>query len=397
VRAFLYGLGAAVLALAGFEIVMQPTANDRLQLGLLFVTMAAVAALTAWAIPRWAARARSIRLVVVVLVLVGFGIVAAVLVAAADRMFLSGHDLQLMLIVVGFGAMAALGFGLAISAPLTADLRRMVDMTARVTAGDLGARTAVRRNDEIGALAAALDEMAAALEAAETARRREEKGRQEFFMAVGHDLRSPLATIQAAVEALEDGIARDPERYLASIAGEVDTLQALVDDLYLLARIDADAIPEEAVAIDVAELADDAIEALRPKADRANVRIRLDADGAVAARARPDAVGRVVRNLLDNAVRHAPEGSEIVVRVEARAGGGAAVAVLDEGPGFDESFIAVAFDPFSRPDPSRRRDTGGTGLGLAIADGFVRRFGGEMWIEPGPGGRIGFVLPAVSA
>ena len=392
-KALLGPLAAALAALAAFEITMRPTAAERTELTVLFLAVAVLAAAAAWALPRWARRSGSIRTVVVVSTLSGYGIVAAVLVAAAGRMFLSTHDLGLLLVALGFGVLAALGFSLTVSNPLTDDLRTMATMAAGVAGGDLTARTGVDRADELGRLAAALDAMAATLEASEAQRAKDRQARRDFFTAIGHDLRSPLAAIRAALEALQDGVAADPDRYLASIAGDVAALEALVADLYLLARIESGGVPIELVPVDVAEIADETVEVLRPMADRDRVRLRVSAPGAVVVPAGPEALGRVLRNLMENAVRHAPPDSEVVVSVS-RDETGARVVVADDGPGFDERFLEVAFEPFTRPDPSRRRDTGGTGLGLAIASGFIEAFGGEMWAEPGPGGRVGFVIPA---
>jgi signal transduction histidine kinase len=106
----------------------------------------------------------------------------------------------------------------------------------------------------------------------------------------------------------------------------------------------------------------------------------------------PSALGRVIRNLLDNAIRHAPPGSEI--RVVVRGEEGALVRVVDEGPGFPAEFADHAFDRFARADPSRNRSTGGAGLGLAIARGLIEAHGGRIWIEQPPGGRVAFELPA---
>jgi signal transduction histidine kinase len=98
-----------------------------------------------------------------------------------------------------------------------------------------------------------------------------------------------------------------------------------------------------------------------------------------------------MRNLIDNAIRHAPVGS--VVTVEVNRDAGATVMVLDEGPGFSDAFLPFAFESFSRSDADRSRETGGAGLGLAIAKGFVSALDGEIWAEPGPGGKVGFRLP----
>jgi signal transduction histidine kinase len=99
-----------------------------------------------------------------------------------------------------------------------------------------------------------------------------------------------------------------------------------------------------------------------------------------------------VRNLLDNAIRHAPAGTEVDVYIEAD-GGSAVVRVSDRGPGFPEEFTARAFDPFTRPDPSRARADGGAGLGLAIARGIVAAHSGTIWIDEAPGGHVAFRIP----
>ncbi len=198
--------------------------------------------------------------------------------------------------------------------------------------------------------------------------------------------------MRAAVEALQDGVASDPDRFLASIDGDITALSSLVDDLFLLARLDSGTLEMQPVSVDLTELADETVEVLQPLARSEGVSLTLVADRRVSVMGRPEAVSRVMRNLLDNAIRFAPEDTEVVMRVEGDPPG--TVLVLDEGPGFDESFLDDAFDRFSRDDPSRGRDGGGAGLGLAIAREFVTALGGEIWAEPGPGGKVGFRLPA---
>jgi len=391
VRAILWLLGAVVLGLALFEVTMQPSPGERAELLLIFLAMAVLAAVAAIMLLRWASVSTSIRVTLVILAMASFLIVAGALIVAANQMFLSSHDLTLTLVVLGFGIVAGLGFAVAVSRPMTADLRQMADTADRVAHGDLSAETGVRRRDEVGKLAESLDAMTNRLAAAEAQRQQDDASRREFFAAVGHDLRSPLASLQATLEALQDGLAPDPDRYLASMGRDLTTLRSLVDDLFLLARIESGTYPMEPVPVDVSELADEALDTLRPVANREGVRLRLHATGSVVVPAGPEALGRILRNLVDNAIRHAPQDSEVVVEV--RDGTGATVIVVDEGPGFDPGFVDSAFESFTRADPARARDTGGSGLGLAIAHGFVAALGGEIWAEPGPGGRVGFHLP----
>jgi signal transduction histidine kinase len=180
-------------------------------------------------------------------------------------------------------------------------------------------------------------------------------------------------------------------RYYDSLVRDLSVLHSLVDDLFLLARIQAGDVAIEVDLTDLTDVADEAIEVLHPVAVKADVDVQLDAPERVVARTGPEAVSRVIRNLIDNAIRHAPTGSVVTVSVNRDAG--ARVMVLDEGPGFSEEFLPFAFESFSRSDAARSRETGGAGLGLAIAKGFVVALDGEIWAEPGPGGKIGFRLP----
>ena len=127
-----------------------------------------------------------------------------------------------------------------------------------------------------------------------------------MLSSVGHDLRTPLSALQAALEALIDGVAPDPDRYLRSMQKDVTALSALVEDLFLLSRIEAGRLELSRTPVDLTELADEAIEALAPAAERHGVRMRLVAAGSVPVIGNAVAVGRVIRNLLDNAVRHSP-------------------------------------------------------------------------------------------
>ncbi|MEA2009491.1 MAG: HAMP domain-containing sensor histidine kinase, partial [Actinomycetota bacterium] len=176
---------------------------------------------------------------------------------------------------------------------------------------------------------------------------------------------------------------------------DISVLSSLVDDVFLLARLEEGSIEVESGTVDITELADEAIEVLGPIAAGANVHLELDADHRTIATGGSEALSRVLRNLLDNAIRFAPEGSTVVIEV--RDDRGAKVRVLDEGPGFDPQFVDDAFDRFTRDDPARGRTTGGSGLGLAIARGFIEALDGTIWAEPGPGGKVSFHLPAARA
>lgn len=390
-RALLVSVVAVLVGLAVFEVTMQPSGSERLELATIFILMAATSTTAAVLLPRVARRSRRLVTTVFALSLVSLVVVAFGLSITASRMFISDHDLTVVLIVLGFGLLAALGFAFSASGALTADLRDMAETTDSVAKGDLAARTDVRRADEIGRLAEGINEMAARLAEASLAREHEDERRRQFFAAVGHDLRTPLASAQVAVEALRDGVATDPDRYYASLQRDIAALHSLVDDLFLLARIQSGDVAIETMPTDLTDVADEAMEVLLPMAKREDVNLILDAPHRVVVRTGPEAISRVIRNLLDNAIRYAPQGSAVTVAVS--QDDGASVLVLDEGPGFSEEFVPYAFDSLTRSASDRNRETGGTGLGLAIAKGFVTALDGEIWAEPGPGGRVGFRLP----
>ena len=310
------------------------------------------------------------------------GIVVAV---SAVTMFIEPHDLSLvkvaLLLGVGLGGVLAV----AVAQPLTRDLAAMSTAARRAGEGDLSARTNINRQDELGTTARAFDEMVSKLEQSEEERR-------TLLTAVGHDLRTPLSSLQAAVEALQDGVAPDPPTYLRGMSHDLNLLRHLVDDLFLLARIDAQRLELTPIEIDLAELADEAVEAATPAAADRRIRLRVLAPGRVGVVGDPAALGRVFRNLLANAIHNSPEEGEMSIELT-KIGLLAQTVVSDQGEGFDDEFKPRAFDRFARADASRNRDSGGSGLGLAIAKGIVEAHGGTIGIENGPGGRVKFDLP----
>jgi two-component system sensor histidine kinase BaeS len=391
-RSLFTSVALVAIGMGVFEVTMRPSGSDRFGALLLFGLMAAGIATAANMLPRLARRLSSLKITVVVLGTTSLLILVVALVVAGRQMFISAHDLSLLMVLMGFGVVASLAFGLTVSGPLTEDLDRIGSTSSAIAEGDLAARTGVRRRDEAGRLARDVDVMADALQAAEEARVREERARRALFAAVGHDLRTPLASMRAAVEALQDGLTDQPERFLASLVADVDALSRLVDDIFLMARLESGDIELSPEIIDLTEIVDEAMEVFRPLASARGVTPRLEADDRVLALGAPEAVARVVRNLLDNAVRHSPEGGDVVIQVS--NGNAARCTVIDQGAGFSKEFAALAFKRFTRDDASRTRRAGGAGLGLAIARSYVVALGGDIRADPGPGGKVTFWLPS---
>lgn len=386
-KAFAWGVALALVAgLIVAELAMDLTPTDRPRLYVVFGAMAMVTFLTAiisvWIAPRLPSLMLSIRILAFAAVVMT-GIVVAV---SAMTMFIEPHDLNLVMVALLLGVGLGGVLAVAVAHPLTTDLRAMSTAARRAGEGDLTARTDIKRQDELGTTARAFDEMVSKLEQSEEERR-------TLLTAVGHDLRTPLSSLQAAVEALQDGVATDPAAYLRGMSHDIQHLRHLVDDLFLLARIDSGRLELMPIEIDLAELADEAVEAATPAAAERRVLLNVNAPGRIGVVGDPSALGRVFRNLLANAVRHSPEAGEVSIEFT-KVGSFVETIVIDQGAGFPEGIRFRAFDRFVHADGSRNRDSGGSGLGLAIAKGIIEAHGGTISIEDGPGGRVKFALPS---
>lgn len=241
---------------------------------------------------------------------------------------------------------------------------------------------------------AAVTAVAARRQAAAERERLAERQRQDLLIAVSHDLRTPLAGLRAAVEAIDDGVVADPstvERYVAEMRRAVDALVVLVDDLFELMQIDAGAILAETERARIADVVDSALAACDPEALGKGLAVETRLNGAGEAPCSPR-VTRVVQNLLQNAIRHTPPDG--TVRIEARMlGDRVELAVEDNGEGIAPEALDRVFEPFWRGDSARSGP--GAGLGLALAKRIVDALGGEITVESRPtrGSRFAVILP----
>ena len=338
-------------------------------------------------------RTPSLRAQVLAITLAGLVLGTIAAVALAWLMVLDGGELATVVSVLAITSVFAVGLVVVATAPLGRDVRSLEGTVERMEHGDRTARTGLARTDELGHVALAVDRLNTRLGELERERAELEEERTVLLSNISHDLRTPLAALRAAVEALADGVVDDVPRFYRSMERDVEALGSLVDDLFLLVRMEDGRLDLDERSLDLAEVADEALEVLAPTAAARRVALELDTAGRVGATGDARALGRVVRNLVDNAIRHTPPGSTVRVEV-AVDGAGSTMSVIDAGPGFPDGFADSAFERFSRADPSRTRGTGGAGLGLAIARGLIEAHGGEVWIDPPPGGRVSFRLPA---
>jgi signal transduction histidine kinase len=263
------------------------------------------------------------------------------------------------------------------------ELRRT---SAALAGGDLSARAEPSGVRELSELAQSLNETAEKLERLFDARR-------QLVAWASHDLRTPIASLQAMLEALEDGLA-EPDRYLPAMREQVRTLGLLIDDLFELARLDAGVLTLELKDAPLTPVVEACLRGLEAEAEARQIRLEARIDNGAAARCAPEQVERVLFNLLTNALRHTPSDGSVAVVIEPDHPE-VRVSVEDTGEGIARDALQPMFDRFWRGD--RARSGAGAGLGLAIARGLVEAQGGRIWAEnrPGGGARISFTLPAV--
>lgn len=333
-----------------------------------------------------------IRLAIPGLAVIGPILVVVGSLVGSGVITLSGNDIGYVVLVASITGIAAIIVGWRLSRPLARDLDVISETVGSIAAGDRSARTGIERTDEVGELAARVDGLGDSLELAEAERAAANDERGAVVSALSHDLRTPLASLLASVEALEDGMADGPT-HLRSMRHNVLALERMVEDLFLLARADSGSLALQTEPLDLAELIDEALEAVAPAAAERAIVLAGDLHEAIPVAGDDQALGRVLRNLLDNAVRHSPDGSTVQVSaVPDRGGGNVVVEVRDDGPGFEAEFVPRALERFTQADSARSRQ-GGAGLGLAIAHTLVSAHGGSVAVYPGPGGRVSFELP----
>ena len=333
--------------------------------------------------------------------LIGSLLLLGMMLAGARAMFLSGHDLSLLLTMLVFAAILSVGFGLLCAGMLADRIERVRAGTARVAAGDLDSEVPVEGHDEVAGLAGDFNRMARALEAAAEREREMEKTRRDLIAAISHDLRTPLASTRALIEAVADGVAADPEveaRYLSSAGKELTHLSRLVDDLFELARIDAGVLQLTLEEASLHDLISDTIASFQPQAESRGVSLVGEVSGDVdPVLANPPRLQRVLHNLLSNALRHTPADGTIALRA-APHGNEVRVEVSDTGEGIAPEDLPRVFERSFRVERSRTRpeegDAPGAGLGLAIARGLIEAHGGTMDVESdlGGGSRFRFTL-----
>lgn len=358
-----------------------------MSLGMIVVVTAGLGLLVAAAglAVMWWLRTRSIGVMMAIVVVVAVAATLAGVVAITMRMIIEGPARDVVLSVIAVGGLVGLGVAFVVARRVVAESRRLVAAVGEPPF------TAPR------GLPAELQAIADALQEAYARERALEGARRELVAWVSHDLRTPLAGMRAMAEALEDGVVADPEtvgRYHRQIKLEVERLSAMVDDLFELSRIHAGALRLSRARIGLADLVADTLAGAEPLARAKGVVLTAEAAASVPVEADAGALGRALRNLVVNAVKHTPSDLPVVLRAGVESGM-ACLSVSDCCGGIPEEELSRVFEVAFRGEAARTPTAdGGAGLGLAIARGIVEAHDGVIGVvNEGPGCRFEIRLP----
>jgi signal transduction histidine kinase len=332
-----------------------------------------------------------------VLVAIAATTVVASMLAVANWMFLSQHDLTVGIYVALIAGFVSIVFSVLLGVVVSRNFRRLILATRRMGEGSAVRRLADGSSAEFRNLALELDITSARLEESRQHERQLQESRRALIAGISHDLRTPLAGIRAMSEALEDGMVDDQQQYLRQMRVKVEQLGGMVDDLFQLSRIDSGLLNLDLSDVSLYDLVSDAVADLGILA--AGRPISVDASSAedLTVHADPRELSRAMSNLLNNAVQHTPPGTPVSVVAGRRADGRASVSVIDGGGGIPEGDLSRVFEAGWRGEPSRSAHSGangGSGLGLAIVAGILKAHDGEVTVHNVPGGcRFDLILP----
>lgn len=387
----LAAIGIGAFATLGAVVATSMSAADGARLCALAVAVALVGG-TAGAVVLRILRGRSVSAQLAVLSVTTVASLAGGAYIAARAMFISAHDLAVLVIVLLAAGTVSVGSALVLGARVSRASGRLIDVARRV-----GERTeplsfsAESAPRELGLVAVELEAMERRLAESNARERALDSSRRELVAWVSHDLRTPLAGIRAIVEALEDGVVADSAtvtRYYRTLSDEVDQLAALIDDLFELSRTNAGALRLHLEQVSLGDLVSDAIAGSAPVALAKGVRLegRIVGPPPELIASAPEVL-RALRNLLENAIRHTPTDGSVVVEagVAHDEPESVYVSVHDTGGGIGTRDLARLFDVRNEAEFVRTPGSG-TGLGLVIARGLVEAHRGTLTVRNDNGG-----------
>ncbi|WP_458110977.1 HAMP domain-containing histidine kinase [Arthrobacter sp. R1-13] len=356
-------------------------------------------------------RRTSLAIQISVAVLATVAVLTAGVVSAFNAMFISARDLEVMWYILAIAAVVAVAMSLMLGARVSRNARALADAARDLGRGKKAGTAIPVMSSELAALA---DELQLSSKRLEESRQREaavEKSRRELVSWISHDLRTPLASMRAMAEALEDGMAEEPDTYHRQIISQTDQMAGMVNDLLELSKIQAGTLQLTSEPLDLYDLASDAIADLAPLAAQRNITLDGGGERECLAVADGPSMGRAIRNLVLNAILYSPRDSLVHVEV-GREGQDAMVSVRDSCGGIAEEDLKHVFETGWQKDLARSRaghDDGtvtgteenqrtpysGAGVGLSMVAGIVRSHGGTVTVHNmGEGCRFSLRIPA---
>lgn len=317
------------------------------------------------------------------------GHVSAEAIAHVEEAYASASAISLGVALLALLA-AALGVSAYVAQRVARPVAALAGAAADVAEGNYAVRVAAPGlGAEFDTLAGAFNAMAGRLRSVETTR-------QRLLADLGHEMRTPLATIEAYLEAAEDGVGVDDEDTLSVLRTQTARLRRLAEDLAAVSRAEEHRLNLHPAPTPPDDLARAAVAAAGQRYAAKGVTLRLETDeNAPEVYADQERMGQVLTNLLDNALRHTPPGGQVTVRVR-RAAAGVDLVVTDTGEGIAAEHLPHVFERFYRADGARDRGRGGSGIGLAIVRAVVAAHGGRVTASsagPGAGARFTVSLP----
>jgi signal transduction histidine kinase len=323
------------------------------------------------------------------------GVILITVLAAAELMFVSNHDALMVSAIVLAAALVALRAARVAAAGVVHEVGAIRDALVAVGEGERDRRVHAGAAVELSELAGAATRMIEQLAEEERRRDAADAARRNLVASISHDLRTPLASLRLMLAAIEDGVVDDRtrDRYLATMHTHVGALGSLVDDLFELSRLEAGDLDWSRQQVELSELVDETVAAMRVEAEAKGVAVAADLQPLPRpARGDPDRLQRVLFNLIQNAIRHTPADGSVTVRAEP-VGDWVEIEVADTGAGIPHDDRERLFEPFVRGADNGEHDTG-AGLGLALCRAIVEAHGGRIWLaDSETGTRVRFVIP----
>jgi signal transduction histidine kinase len=309
-------------------------------------------------------------------------------------MFSERSDRDILLITMLYFLTISCAFAFLVASITSRQIQALHEGALRLASGEFETEVRVQGVDELADLGRAFNRMSFELGASFARERQLESERRDLIAAVSHDLRTPLTSIRAMIEAINDGVVTDSDavkRYLGLIQHESEHLGRLIEDLFELVRIDSGNLELRLAVVPLADLVAEVVDAMRAGAELKGVTLIAACDDVPGVAVDAPRMQRVLTNLIGNAVRHTPPGGQVNVAVR-WIQGHVQVEVADTGEGIALEDQAHVFDRFYRGEKSRSRESGGAGLGLAIARGIVEAHRGHIRLESQPGHGARFIV-----